>query len=206
LPGETLVQTAKPAPSEQPGFVDLLGQDGSYVAGDGFGRPFGLDVASSVPLITPNTPTYAVMGWAGPTSVVGSSYGVYAAAGADSPYNYALYGFANTPTGWAGYFEGNVNILPPFDLIVGTRTQSGPSPTTGEICINNMCRSTWPTSADSYWADATNALEAINTSWGLAAGGKNGITDAFYVQSFPSNNTAELTNNGTASSNTLTIQ
>jgi len=183
--------------TDQLGWIDISGSAGSV-------NPVGLNVRSDVP--TTSTSTYALAGQADLTTSNLASFGVYAAAGADLNGNYALYGSAPSTSGWAGYFAGNVAVLSPHDLILGSGgLLDGQSPTTSEICLNGVCRSSWPTISDTYWNVAAGSLEAVNPAWNLAVGGNSSSAD-FFIEKVASNNSAVLRTDGAGVSTDLTIQ
>lgn len=193
------VATTPQTPPNQNGWMSLNGPNGTI-------SPAGLWIRSAPPTIA--LPTYGVWGVSSPFAVFPgvSSYGVLAVAGADTTSNYALYGNGPAVTSWAGYFAGHVTVLAPYDLLVGNGSLTqGPSGTTGEFCINDVCRSTWPTTFDTYWNDLGTSLEAADSSRNLAVGGNNSAAQ-FYIEKVQSTSSAILTANGTGSSNTLVIQ
>lgn len=193
------VATTPQTPPNQDGWISLNGQAGTI-------SPAALWVNSAPPTIA--LPTYGVWGVSSPFAVLPgvSSYGVLAVAGADATSNYALYGNGPAVTSWAGYFAGNVTVLAPFDLLVGNGSLTqGPSGTTGEFCINDVCRSTWPTTFDTHWSDLGTSLETADSSRNLAVGG-NSSSAQFYIEKIQSTSSVIVTANGTGSSNLLVIQ
>lgn len=145
------------------------------------------------------------------------SYGLYARANYDSRENAAL--FARAPAGkvaWAAYFAGDVRVAVPWDVVVGGNgTPSSNLPVElGELCIADVCRSTWPASGtgDANWAESGNYLQLATNSYNLGIGG-NGSGAPFFVKAAPQQYAADLVVRGsgttaTAASSTeaLTIE
>lgn len=195
-PSGSFVKITAPV-TDQFGWADISGSPGSI-------SPVALNVRSDIPTTT--TPTYALAGQADLTTSNLASFGVYAAAGADLNGNYALSGSAPSTSGWAGYFAGHTAVLSPYDLIIGSGgLNDGQSPTTSEICLNGVCRSSWPTISDTYWNVASNSLEAVDPAWNLAVGGNSSTAD-FFIEKIAGNNTAVLRTDGAGTSLDLTIQ
>ena len=198
VPGVDLVKITPTVPPEQTGWMHVVGTNNPTL-----GQEQALLVISPKPTIA--APTYGVWGIASPNIGGSSSYGVYAQAGSNSNQNFALHGNAPAMTSWGGYFAGNVAIMPPFDLVVGNGVLlEGLNPGTGEICLNDICRSTWPTASDLYWTDAGTSIEAVNSSWNMAAGGSDAAAQ-FFAEKIPSGNMV-IKSNGTGSSNVLVVQ
>lgn len=109
------------------------------------------------------------------------TYGMYAAAGADSPNSVALYGKASA--GLAAQFVGNVAVADGSDLVVGG-TGHGSQDGVSEICLNNGCHSEWQLTGDAFWNDTGAAYEPIQqggTAPSVAAGASDS-TAPFQVQ------------------------